>query len=261
MAEAIDSHITGWFWNAAARSRRAPGRAARVRLRAPGERRRGLEVHRDRRRPGEARGGRLDDARGRRRRGGGSRGARPAASSTPLRATVAELVPVEGRPVGPDDTVIVDLISPNGETRRDYVVELGRGARRRGDRARHPGHERRGDEGDRLRDRGRHEAVGHRHRQGDQGEGAPGDRRLAGARRDGVRDARRAARRTSSPACAARSTRRSRRSSEPTSPTRSWRVEGRRLRARSSRRARASCSAGSHARSSRAGSSSTPICR
>ena len=45
-----------------------------------------------------------------------------------------------------------------------------------------------------------------------------------GARRDGVRDARRAARRTSRPACARRSTRRSRRSSGPTSPTRSWRA-------------------------------------
>src|SRR4051794_21070346 len=45
-----------------------------------------------------------------------------------LRATIAELVPVEGRPVGPEDTVVVDLVSTNGETRRDYVVELGRGA-------------------------------------------------------------------------------------------------------------------------------------
>src|SRR5436305_471721 len=45
-----------------------------------------------------------------------------------LRSTVAELVPVEGRPVGADDTVVVDLVSPQGETRRDYVVELGRGA-------------------------------------------------------------------------------------------------------------------------------------
>ena len=45
-----------------------------------------------------------------------------------LRATVAELVPVDGRPVGEDDTVIVDLVSAGGETRRDYVVELGRGA-------------------------------------------------------------------------------------------------------------------------------------
>src|SRR5581483_3055658 len=45
-----------------------------------------------------------------------------------LRATVAELVPVEGRPVAPDDTVIVDLVGSDGDTRRDYVIELGRGA-------------------------------------------------------------------------------------------------------------------------------------
>ncbi len=45
-----------------------------------------------------------------------------------LRATVAELVPVEGRPVAADDTVVVDLVSPDGDARRDYVVELGRGA-------------------------------------------------------------------------------------------------------------------------------------
>jgi len=45
-----------------------------------------------------------------------------------LRATVAELVPVEGRPVGPEDTVVIDLVSTNGETRRDYVVELGSAA-------------------------------------------------------------------------------------------------------------------------------------
>jgi len=44
-----------------------------------------------------------------------------------LRATVAELVPVEGRPVAADDTVVVDLVAED-ETRRDYVVELGRGA-------------------------------------------------------------------------------------------------------------------------------------
>jgi trigger factor len=45
-----------------------------------------------------------------------------------MRATVAELVPVEGRPVAADDTVVVDLVSPDGDTRRDYVVELGGGA-------------------------------------------------------------------------------------------------------------------------------------
>jgi trigger factor len=45
-----------------------------------------------------------------------------------LQATVAELAPVEGRPVQQHDTLVVDLVSPEGETRRDYVVELGRGA-------------------------------------------------------------------------------------------------------------------------------------
>src|SRR4029079_7214710 len=44
-----------------------------------------------------------------------------------LRATVAELVPVEGRPVSPEDTVILALVAAD-ETRHDYVVELGRGA-------------------------------------------------------------------------------------------------------------------------------------
>ena len=44
-----------------------------------------------------------------------------------LRSTIAELVPVEGRPVAPDDTVVVDLVAED-ETRRDYVIELGRGA-------------------------------------------------------------------------------------------------------------------------------------
>lgn len=44
-----------------------------------------------------------------------------------LRSTVAELVPVEGRPVAPGDTVVLDLVGDD-ETRRDYVVELGHGA-------------------------------------------------------------------------------------------------------------------------------------
>jgi len=44
-----------------------------------------------------------------------------------LRATVAELVPVEGRPVAAEDTVVVDLVSGDGDSRSDYVVELGGG--------------------------------------------------------------------------------------------------------------------------------------
>jgi trigger factor len=42
-----------------------------------------------------------------------------------VRATVAELVPVEGRGAQEGDTLVLDLVSTQGETQRDYVVELG----------------------------------------------------------------------------------------------------------------------------------------
>jgi trigger factor len=127
MAEAIDSHITGWFWNAAARTRLRPVEnpeydfelpatddqdwtfTATVAVQAKPELPdwKDLEVGAIEPEVPEELVERELDA---------------------LRSTVAELVPVEGRAVGPEDTVIVDLVSPNGETRRDYVVELGRGA-------------------------------------------------------------------------------------------------------------------------------------
>src|ERR687883_295344 len=44
-----------------------------------------------------------------------------------LRSSVAELVPVEDRPVVDGDTVVVDLVGETGEAQRDYVVELGQG--------------------------------------------------------------------------------------------------------------------------------------
>jgi trigger factor len=44
-----------------------------------------------------------------------------------VRSSVAELAPVEGRPAGEGDTVVLDLVSSAGETQRDYVVELGSG--------------------------------------------------------------------------------------------------------------------------------------
>jgi trigger factor len=127
MAEAIDSHITGWFWNAAARSRVRPVAQPQFDFELPARDDEDwkftatvavqekaevadwtqLEVGAvEAEVPEELVQQELDA----------------------VRATVAELVPVEGRPVGPEDTVIVDLVSPNGETRRDYVVELGRGA-------------------------------------------------------------------------------------------------------------------------------------
>jgi trigger factor len=44
-----------------------------------------------------------------------------------LRRAVAELAPVEGRPAQEGDVVVVDLVAPSGEARRDEVVELGGG--------------------------------------------------------------------------------------------------------------------------------------
>jgi trigger factor len=127
MTEAIESHIGGWFWNAAARSRVRPIAQPEYEFELPSSDDvdwefsatfpvpakpelpdwKTLEVGAyEPEVPDELVEQELDA----------------------VRATVAELVPVDGRPVGPEDTVIVDLVSPGGETRRDYVVELGRGA-------------------------------------------------------------------------------------------------------------------------------------
>jgi len=127
MAEAVDSHIGGWFWNAAAQSRVRPVEQPEYDFQLPDSEDQDwqftatvtvqakpevadwkeLEVGAYEPEVPEELVERELDA---------------------LRSTVAELVPVEGRPVGPDDTVIVDMVSPQGETRRDYVVELDRGA-------------------------------------------------------------------------------------------------------------------------------------
>src|ERR671934_135508 len=42
-----------------------------------------------------------------------------------LRSSVAELVPVEDRPVVEGDTLVVDLVGAEGEAQRDYVLEAG----------------------------------------------------------------------------------------------------------------------------------------
>jgi trigger factor len=127
MTEAIESHIGGWFWNAAARTRVRPIAQPEYEFELPtGDDQdweftatfpvpakpvlpdwKTLEVGAIEPEVPEELVDRELDA---------------------VRSTVAELVPVEGRPVGPDDTVVLDLVSEGGETRRDYVVELGRGA-------------------------------------------------------------------------------------------------------------------------------------
>src|SRR2546423_2691367 len=126
MTEAVETHIGGWFWNAAARTRVRPVEQPQYDFELPESAENDWEFT-----------------------------ATVAVQAKPelpdwkelevgiaevevpeelvqheldaLRSTIAELVPVEGRPVGPDDTVVVDLVADD-ETRRDYVVELGRGA-------------------------------------------------------------------------------------------------------------------------------------
>jgi trigger factor len=126
MTEAVESHIGGWFWNAATRTRVRPVAQPEFDFQLPASDHEDwefvatfpvqalpalpdwstLEVGAiEPSVPEELVQEELDE----------------------LRYTVAELVPVEGRPVQPEDTVIADLVTPGGETRRDYVIELGRG--------------------------------------------------------------------------------------------------------------------------------------
>jgi trigger factor len=126
MTEAVESHIGGWFWNAAARTRVRPVEQPEYDFELPASSEedweftatvvvqakpelpdwKELEV-------GIAEVEVPEDL--------------VQAELDALRATVAELVPVEDRPVAADDTVVVDLVADD-ETRRDYVIELGGGA-------------------------------------------------------------------------------------------------------------------------------------
>jgi len=127
MTEAVESHIGGWFWNAAARTRVRPVAQPQYDFELPESAEQDWEFTATvavQAKPELPDWTQLEVG--------------VAEVEVPeelvqheldaLRATVAELVPVEGRPVAPDDTVIVDLVGDDGETRRDYVIELGRGA-------------------------------------------------------------------------------------------------------------------------------------
>jgi trigger factor len=125
-SEAVDSHISGWFWNAATRARIRPIAQPQYDFELPTEPDQdwefkatvpvqpkvavvdwaGLEVPRpDAEVPAELVDQELEA----------------------LRESVAELVPAGDRPVREGDTVVVDLVSPNGDTQRDTVVEVGGG--------------------------------------------------------------------------------------------------------------------------------------
>ena len=126
MAEAVDSHIGGWFWNAAARARIRPVAQPQYDYELPTAEDADwqftatvpvqpkvdvvdwtqLEVGRpDADVPEELVVQELDT----------------------LRESVAELVPAGGRPAREGDTLVVDIVSPDGEAQRDTVVELGSG--------------------------------------------------------------------------------------------------------------------------------------
>jgi trigger factor len=125
--EAIESHIGGWFWNAAARERLRPVAQPEYDFQLPASDKEDwqftatvpvqekpevadwtqLEVpYREPEVPEQLVQHELQL----------------------LQDTVAELMPVDGRPVQEGDTVVVDLATEAGENRDDYVVELGRGA-------------------------------------------------------------------------------------------------------------------------------------
>jgi trigger factor len=125
-AEAVESHIGGWFWNAAARSRLRPVATPEYDFELPETDAQPwsfkatvevqptpeivdwttLEVPKaDATVPEELVQAELDA----------------------LRNSVAELVPADDRPAREGDTVVVDLVGADGEGQSDTVVELGSG--------------------------------------------------------------------------------------------------------------------------------------
>jgi trigger factor len=126
MTEAVETHIGGWFWNAAARTRVRPVEQPEYDFELPASPDQDWEFTATvavQAKPELADWTELEV--------GIAEVEVPEelvqAELDALRSTVAELVPVDGRSVAPDDTVILDLVSDE-ETRRDYVVELGQGA-------------------------------------------------------------------------------------------------------------------------------------
>jgi len=127
MTEAVESHITGWFWNAAAKTRVRPVEQPEYDFELPASDSEDWQFTATvavQAKPELADWKTLEV--------GAIEPQVPAElidrELEALQSTVGELVPVEGRPVAPTDTVVIDLVVPDGETRRDYVVELGRGS-------------------------------------------------------------------------------------------------------------------------------------
>jgi trigger factor len=123
-SEAVESHIGGWFWNAATRARVNPVALPEYEYELPASETEDwhfsatvevqpkpepadwtqLEVPKHEAEvPEEAVQAELEA----------------------LQRSIAELVPVDSRPAAQGDTVVVDLVADDGSAQRDYVVELG----------------------------------------------------------------------------------------------------------------------------------------
>ena len=123
-SEAVESHISGWFWNAATRARLNPAAQPEYEYSLPTSDSETwhfsatVAVHP---KPEPADWTQLEvpkhEATCPRRRS--------QAELEALQRSVAELVPVEGRAAQQGDTVVVDLGAEDGSAQRDYVVELG----------------------------------------------------------------------------------------------------------------------------------------
>ena len=125
-SEAVDSHISGWFWNAAAQARLRPIAQPQYDYELPRDDGEDWEFHATV--PVQPKVEVVDWV--------GLEVPRPTADVPQelveqelesLRESVAELIPAEDRPAREGDTLVVDLVSPNGDTQRDTVVELGAG--------------------------------------------------------------------------------------------------------------------------------------
>jgi trigger factor len=122
--EAVESHIGGWFWNAATRARVNPIAQPQYEYELPASESEDwrfsatVEVQP---KPEPADWTQLEVPK--------HEAEVPAeAVQTELEAlqqTVGELVPVEGRPAQDGDTAVIDLLADDGSAQRDYVIDLG----------------------------------------------------------------------------------------------------------------------------------------
>jgi trigger factor len=124
--EAVDSHISGWFWNAAARARIRPVAQPQYDYELPASDDADWQFTATV--PVQPK---VDVVDWTELEVGKPEAEVPeelvAEELERLRDSVAELVPVQGRPAQEGDTLVVDIVSPDGEAQRDTVVELGSG--------------------------------------------------------------------------------------------------------------------------------------